>query len=504
MTALTAAAIDIGAESGRIAAAHFDGTRISLDVVHRFPSVATEAGGWLRWDVAAMCDEICSGLARLGSTTSIASVGADSFGVDVGLFGQDGALVEQPVTYRDQHRVPVFHDTVAGVGAAALYAATGTQLLEINTLFGLAADARLRPEVLARTDLMVMFPDIIHRLLSGSRVTEQTAATTTGCFDIATGRWATALLDRLGIPTHLLPEVASPGTDLGPITGFAGVPGLSSTRVVLPAAHDTASAVLAIPGADAATLFISSGTWSLAGVVLDRPIISAATQRGNLTNEGGYGGTVRLQRTMTGLWVLQECRRQWAREGIQVSYARLVEMAELETELTAVVNLDAAEFAPPGDMPVRIRDYCRRTGQPVPDSLGAIARVVIDSLALSYRLVLEDLEAVTGVPITEVAVVGGGGANLLLQQSTATATGRPLTCWAREATALGNAAAQFAALGELEGPQQIWDAIAAGSDVRQFSPRAAGSWPEHAERLRLLVHAEQERRGLGDHPTTPA
>jgi len=497
MTRLTVAAVDLGAESGRVAAAAFDGTRIDLDVRHRFVNSPIESDGRPRWNVDALWADIAHGLSELGADEIVASVGVDSWGIDYGLYAA-GSLLESPVTYRDSHRIDEFQRAVARFGADRIYSATGVQLIEINSLFGLLSDAHDRPELLASADLLLMMPDVFHHRLSGSRVTEFSSASTTGLFDLASGSWAADLLDDLGVPTHFLPDVAVAGTDVGPVTGDLAVAGLSGTRVILPAAHDTASAVLAIPHAAADTLFISSGTWSLVGVVLDEPIVSARARLTNLTNEGGYGGTVRFLRNVIGLWVLQECRRQWQREGIEIDYETLVRLASIEPELRSIVNLNAVEFLAPGDMPARIREFCQRHGQPVPETMGQVARVIIDSLALGYRLTKDDIESVTGVPITSVAVVGGGGQNALLQQATASATGLPVVCWAKEATALGNAAVQLHTLGELDSVEQIWDVVAASTQVQSFEPRDPGRWNSAAAQLRALEDAELRRRGLGE------
>ncbi|MEO6826954.1 MAG: rhamnulokinase family protein [Microbacteriaceae bacterium] len=496
MTSRTVAAVDIGAESGRVAAAQFDGTRLELTVHHRFPNEPAEVDGWLQWDLDGLWHQISDGLASLARLGPVASVGVDTWGLDYGLYDGTGKLLCPPVAYRDQHRIPVFERVLREVGASAIYGATGIQLMEINTLFGLLADAELRPELLARAQRMLMMPDVFHRLLSGSSVTEASAASTTGMYDMGADRWARGLIERVGLPTRILPEVVASGTDVGQVIGGLADAGLAGTRVVLPPAHDTASAVLAIPDAGEDTLFISSGTWSLVGVVLDKPIISDASRRANVTNERGFGATVRFLRNVMGLWILQECRRQWQRDGHEVDYSTLVGLAGSETPLQSVINSNATEFLAPGDMPSRIRAYCARHRMPVPESIGQVARTIIDSLALGYRLAAEDIAAITGVPLRSIAVVGGGGKNLLLQQATADAIGLPVTCWAEEATALGNAASQLRALGEVGSVEQIWEVIRASTKTRSFQPRPSGRWDEAAAMLRGLEREESRRRGL--------
>jgi rhamnulokinase len=502
MSRVTVAAVDLGAESGRVTAAHFDGRRIDLDIVRRFDNTPVRQGGWLHWDVGSLWSEIAGGLDDLGARESVVSVGVDSWGVDYGLYDRGGDLLGDPVAYRDEHRVDEFRRALAAYGPETLYSAGGVQLMEIGSLYGLLGDARSRPDLFARADRLLMMPDVFHRLLAGSTVTERTVASTTGMVDLVTGGWATGLLDRLGLPAGILPELVPAGTDVGVLRGALASRGLARTRVVVPAAHDTASAVLAVPDTGADTLFVSSGTWSLVGVVLDAPIVTEASRIANLTNEGGYDGTVRFLRNVMGLWMLQECRRHWRAEGVDVDYETLVRLAEAEPPLRSVIHLDATEFLAPGNMPDRVRSYCERHGIAVPDTMGRMARTVIDSLALSYRLVLEDIEAVTGVAITSISVVGGGGRNTPLQQATASATGRPVTVWAGEATAMGNAAAQLHRLGELGSVAEIREVTRASTRTRSFLPADTDRWDAGARRLRSLERAESRRRGLEENSRT--
>ena len=362
------------------------------------------------------------------------------------------------------------------VGAADLYDSTGVQIIPINSIFGLLADVRTAPDRLAAAERLLMMPDVFHHLLSGSMVTEYTAASTSAAYDMAGNRWATELLDRLGIPTRILPEVVPPGTDVGSIIGVPTSGALAGARVIVPPGHDTASAVVAIPFADAGALFISSGTWSLVGVETDAAVINAGSRRANLTNEGGYAGTIRLLRNVMGLWVLQQCRRQWAAEGKELSYQEIADLAAVESGWVSVVDLDDELFLAPGDMPRRIREYCARNGSPVPQSIGATARCVVDSLALSYRAVVDDIAEVTGRRPASVSVVGGGANHRLLSQLTADATGLTVRCGPIEASALGNGAVQLAALGELDGPAQIREVVARSNPPVVYLPRPDDRW----------------------------
>lgn len=496
MSARTVAAVDLGAESGRVAAATFDGERLSLEVVHRFTHTTHMEDGTLRWDLPTLWRGVRAGLSALDAAGGqVDSVGVDAWGVDYGLLGQDGRLVDTPTCYRDERNVAAMHAALAEVGSEELYNSTGVQIIAINTLFALLSDVREHPGRLAAARSLLMMPDVFHYLLSGSTVTEYTAASTTAALDMRTGAWAWELLDRLGIPRRLLPEVVAPGTDVGALRGgYTGA--LSGSRVIVPPAHDTASAVVGTPLREPGELYISSGTWSLVGVEHPRAVISPESRRANLTNEGGYAGTIRLLRNVMGLWILQGCRRQWAGEGLTLGYAEIAHLASQEPGLASIINPDAETFLAPGDLPERVRDYCRASGQPVPESVGAVARCVIDSLALSYRRVAADITRAVGAPPPAVAIVGGGSSHTLLSQLTADATGLPVRCGPVEATALGNAAVQLAALGELDGLDEIRRVVAASAQLVEYEPRSRDDWDAAAARLDDLVREDRARSGV--------
>ncbi len=495
--ATTVAAVDLGAESGRVATVAYDGTRLALDVVHRFTHQPREVDGIVRWDLDQLWGGVRQGLDRLvAGDRDIASVGADAWGVDYGLLDVGGRLLDDPTCYRDDRQPRARARAVEAVGADRIYTSTGVQVIDINTLFALVSDAQEHPERLERARTLVMMPDVFHHLLSGSSVTELTAASTTGFYDMGENRWATQLLDDLGVPTHLLPEVVPPGTDVGSLLPQLATGRLRGTRVVMPAGHDTASAVVGTPLHDPGSLYISSGTWSLVGIEVPDPVITPATRAANLTNEGGYAGTIRLLRNVTGLWVLQSCRRWWQRQGTELSYPELVSLAADVPGLRGIINPDAPEFLDGRRTPERIQEYCARTGSPVPQTIGEITRCVVDSLALAYRHVVEDLAAVTGHRAPSINVVGGGANNTLLSQLTADACGIPVFCGPVEATALGNAATQLVALGELGGLDDIRRVVAATEPVTSYEPRPGGGWDDAYERFTRLVARDRERQGL--------
>jgi len=495
MAARNLVAVDLGAESGRVVLGRFDGSRVALSELHRFPTPPRPAGGHLRWDLQRIWSQITAGLAAAGAAAgTVDAVGVDAWGVDYGLLDRDGELLGDPVSYRDPRTAGMLAEAAGRVGRDRLYLATGIQLLEINTIFQLMAEARAGS--LQRADRLLLIPDLFHRLLSGAAVAEYTAASTTGAYDMASGRWAVDLLDQLGLPTHLLPEVVDAGTDLGPVR--PDLPGYAAARAVAPASHDTASAVVGVPLTDPGAAYISSGTWSLVGVETREPVINQAAMAANLTNEGGAYGTIRLLRNNTGMWLLQESRRQWAREGREHSYQELVRLAASAPAGVSVFNADHPDFLAPGDLPARVRAYCERTGQPVPQGTAALVRSMLDSLALGYRSTVEDLTAVTGRPVPAVHIVGGGSRNHLLNQTVADVTGLPVVAGPVEATALGNVLVQLIALGEIADLSQARAVVraSAGPEIVRFEPSPSDQLAERYGHYRDLVAADRLEVGV--------
>lgn len=494
-------AVDLGAESGRVVLARYDGHRVDLEVVHRFANEPRPVDGLLRWDLGRIWREIRAGLAAIARMDAVVdSIGVAGWGVDYGFLDAEGRVLDDPVAYRDGRIRGALAEAERLVGRDRLYRATGIQLMEINTVYQQLAEARTdagrRRHTAARTMLFV--PDLLHHLMCGSAVAEHTMATTSGMYDVVGRRWATELLDDLGLPTAYLPEIVDAGTDLGALRGEPGdEPPFRHTRVIAPGTHDTASAVVGVPLADPAAAYISSGTWSLVGVESPAPVVTDAAFAANLTNEGGVYGTTRLLRNVMGLWLLQECRRQWEREGHAYDYATLARMAEAEPPAVSLVNPDEDEFVLPGDMPARVRDYLRRTGQPIPETPSAMARCVLESLALRYRMVLDDLAAVTGTPVTGVHVVGGGSRNALLDRLTADVTGLPVRVGPVEATAFGNVLVQLGTLGELSGLAEMREVVRASDQPELIEPRGDAATEDRYARFRALYEKGQAcQRGL--------
>jgi rhamnulokinase len=480
----TMVAVDLGAQSGRVALGRFDGERLVVREAHRFPNVPVRTSATLHWDVLRLYDGALEGLRAAGREAErVDSVAVDSWAVDFGLIDRRGRLVGNPVHYRDTRRASAFSRVLEAVPPRELYERTGIQLLPINTLYELAAMAADRDPALEIADRLLLIPDLFHHWLSGAGVTEFTNATTTQCFDSRRGAWALDLLQKLEIPERIFPEVVPAGTVLAPLAGdVAEETGLGSARVVATATHDTAAAVAAIPFARPDAAYISAGTWSLVGVELPEPVIDDRTFAANLTNEGGVAGRVRLLRNVTGLFLLHECLRVWAPSG-SVSFAELVELARDATPLRSLIDVDDPLFAVPGDIPGRVREFCRSTGQVVPDSRGAVARCILESLALKHAQVVDLLREAAGVAPQTLHMVGGGSRNELLCRLTADAAELPVVAGPAEATTIGNLLVQAIALGELSSLEEGRKVVRASFRAQRYEPRVSEAWRDARERL---------------------
>jgi rhamnulokinase len=489
-------AVDLGASSGRVIAGSWDGARFTLEEVHRFPNGPVMAQGHLYWDVLRLWREITTGIARYVARAPEPPVGLgiDTWAVDFALLDRAGRLLGNPYHYRDRRTTGIPEQVDAQVPPAWLYAQTGIQRMPINTLHQLVSMRRSSDPQLAAAQTLLLIPDLFHYWLTGRVVAEYTNATTTQFFNPRTGAWATEVLAALELPAQLLPPVITPGTVLGDLLPeVRDEVGLHSpVPVIATATHDTASAVAAIPGLDARSAYISSGTWSLVGIETPQPILSERARALNFTNEGGVGGTVRFLKNVGGFWLLQECRRAWEREGHPYAWPELLALAEQAAPLQSLVDPDAPDFLNPGDMPAALRAYCARTGQSAPDSVGALARCCLESLALKYRWVLAALEDLTGQHLQTIRIVGGGSQNTLLCQLTADACARPVVAGPVEATALGNILVQAIALGHLPGIQAGRAAIAASEPQTTYDPRPSPAWDAAFVRFVALLPAPGE------------
>lgn len=487
-------AVDLGAESGRAVLGRFDGERMELEELHRFPNMPIRLPDGLHWDVLRIFAEIKAGIARAaGNGARIESLGVDSWGVDFALLDRDGALISNPYHYRDPRTEGMQERACERMPKEEIYRITGIQFMPINTLNQLLAMEGSPLLEAARTLLMI--PDLFGYWLTGEKACESTNASTTQLCDARSGEWSRDLLEKMGLPEHVFAEIIAPGTRLGPLLPeVAEETGAGrELPVTAVASHDTASAVVAVPAEGEDFAYISSGTWSLVGVELPEPAISPEGMSANFTNEGGFGGATRFLKNVMGLWLLQECRRTWAREGREYSYEELTRLAEAVPVAGSLLDPDHPAFLPPGDMPSRIRSFCRETGQGPPEEPGEVARCVLESLALKYRWVLERAEEMTGRRAEVIHVVGGGARNTLLCQLTADATRRPVRAGPVEATALGNLMVQAYSRGYLGSLEEIRSAVRGSRvEVRDYRPAgSADGWEDAYGRLRKVMDAAE-------------
>jgi rhamnulokinase len=486
-------ATDLGASSGRLMVGTWNGRSFSLDELHRFPNSGIHLEGGLHWDVSGMWSEIRHGLMlyRALFQDPPTAIGVDAWGVDFALLDGDGQLLGNPHHYRDPRTDGIPELVFQHVDPRQLFRWTGVQTMQINTIFQLYSMVRSGDPRLKAAATLLMIPDLFHYFLCGTRVVEHTEATTSQMYSPTQG-WARSVLDTLQIPTRILPEVVFPGTLLDVVrpevvreTGFG-----DSFPVVAVASHDTASAVAAIPNMDENSAFISSGTWSLMGVELRAPIISDQAYSLGFTNEGGVDGSILLLKNLTGLWLLQECQRQWNRVGCQYTWSEITAMAATSPEFACALDVDAEDFRAPENMHRAIAGYCRRTNQAEPETIGAVARGGFESLALKYRSVLESLEAVTGRRLATIRVVGGGCLNGLLCQMTADACNRTVVSGPVEASAFGNVMLQAIATGHLQTIGEGRAAIAASIECESYFPQRTDAWDEAYARMEhMQTHA---------------
>jgi rhamnulokinase len=495
-------AVDLGAESGRVMAGLWNGKRLRLQEIHRFPNGPVEIGGTLRWDVLKLWCEIQHGLGLAARSygKAVRSVGVDTWGVDFVLLSKTSEMLGHPYHYRDARTRGMMERAFKRVPRAEIFAATGLQFMELNTLYQLLALQEKSPEILAAADCLLMMPDYLHWCLSGIRAAEFSDATTTQFFSPVKNTWAQSLLKKFGLPTKFLPEIVPPGTRLGPLLGsVAARTGLKAIDVIAPASHDTGSAVAAVPAARAKEgtwAYLSSGTWSLMGLELGKPQLSNRVLEFDLTNEGGVDGTFRLLKNIMGLWLVQQCKRSFEAKGDKLDYAELVSLAKTSPALRSLVDANDSRFLNPADMPTAFREFCRETGQPVPDSKGALIRCALESLALKYSSVLECLEEIGGRRIEVIHIVGGGSRNELLNQLTADACNRVVVTGPVEATALGNLLVQARACGEIGSLAELREVVRDSSEVTMYEPRETQvrAWTEARQRFGEMM-AKRDGKG---------
>jgi len=477
----TFVAVDLGATSGRVVNARIDRDAIELDLVRRFPTVAVAGPhGDLTWDFDALLNDVTAGISEAASRARAESVAVDSWAIDYGLVDQEWRRTGRVHAYRSARTDGVMDDVCARIGRDRIYGITGIQFLAFNTAYQLVA-ARETPEY-AGAHRLLMLPDLVNHELCGSTTNDITNASTTQLLDIGTRSWSDELVADLGLRRDLLPELHEPGAVLGTVMGVD--PAVDGMRVIAAASHDTASAVVGVPlRPDRRGIYISCGTWSLVGCEVASPITTSEALAANVTNELGVAGTVRLLKNVTGLWLLEECRRTWAAQGRATDTADLVTAAAALPGGRSVIDPDDPRFATPGDMPARLGEYCRQTGQPVPTSPAELTRTILDSLALTWRTTVATIERVAGFEAEVIHLVGGGSSIPLLRELCASACGRPVLAGPAEATVVGNAIVQAIAGGTLTDLAEGRDLVERTLDLVDVPPSATLDWLALAARL---------------------
>jgi rhamnulokinase len=468
-------AVDLGAESGRVMLGSLAQDRLSLQELHRFPNQPVRLPTGLYWDTFRLFHEIQHGLALAGRTSAIDGIGVDTWGVDFALLGRDGALVDNPRHYRDPRTNGILERAFAVVPRERIFAQTGIQFMQFNTLFQLYAMKLAGDPALQTAERLLFMPDLLNYFLTGERVAELSIASTSQFYNPLERRWAAELFTDLGLPSRILPGIVPPGTRLGPLLPhLAEATGLADAPVFATCGHDTASAVAAVPAERENWCYISSGTWSLMGVELAEPVVNQHSLDLNFTNEIGFGGSVRFLKNIAGLWLLQECRRAWALDGREFGYAELAQMAADTAPFPAILDPDA--FLEPGGMPAKIAAHCQARGQRSPSTPAETCRAILESLALRYRQVLESLEAVLGRRLDVIHIVGGGSRNQVLNQFVADATGRTVLAGPAEATALGNILVQAIGSGALAGHREARQLIRRSFPLEVYEPHPQADW----------------------------
>ena len=472
MSKLTAfAAVDLGASSGRVILGKISNEKIEYEEVHRFGNGPFERGDGLYWDIDSLKANVLEGLAKLADAGAV-SIGVDSWAVDYGLIDQGGALLRTPHHYRDERNLRGVKSVEKTISQENLYSQAGLQFLPFNTIYQLAVDHDEQGALIDQSDKALLIPDLFNFWLCGARRTERTNASTTGLLDPVSKTWQSGLIDRLGLQQRLLADVVNEGTYLGTITSeIKQVTGLdASTQVVTVGSHDTASAFVAVPSTKPNSLFVSSGTWSLLGVELDEPVLTEQARKANFTNEGGVDGRIRFLKNVTGLWLLQECVREWRNNGQVHQIESLIEAARLLPK-QAVIDVNDPSFVAPGDMSPRVREACKQTGQKVPETEAEVVRVIIDSLVEKYISVIAELEELTNIKLERIHVVGGGSQNELLNELLATGTGLEVLAGPVEATAIGNLLVQARAAGVIHGTlEDMRSLVAKNFPIKTFAP----------------------------------
>ena len=484
-------AFDFGASSGRAMLAKFDGNKIELEEKHRFSNDPVNINGSLYWDVLRLFYEIRQGILNCVHTGDgdIDSIGIDTWGVDYGLLDKNDKLLSNPYHYRDTRTDGMYEKAFGIVPKEEIFKETGIAFNWFNTLYQLLSSKLSDDVSLKEAKTMLFMPDLFNFFLTGKKRTEYTVASTSQMFDSQKYDWAREMLDKFGINPDLLPEMVYPGEIIGTVKPeLAEELGIKEVPVVAVASHDTGSAVASVPVTDNKDfVYISSGTWSLMGVELDKPNVSDEALKYNFTNEGGVNKSIRFLKNIMGLWLIQESRRQWQREGTLLSFDELEREAREATPFRSLIDPDYSAFETPGNMPERIRKYCEMTNQPVPETTGAVIRTIAESLAFKYRQVVEGMEEVTGKKYSVINIVGGGIKDKMICQFTANATNRVVNAGPVEATSIGNVIVQGIALGAIKDLNEGRKAVQNSFDIAEYTPEDPDAWNEAYKKWQDII-----------------
>ncbi len=482
-------AFDLGAESGRAIIGCLRSGKLEIREIYRFPNRAVRVGDSLFWDVLSLWEEMKHGLslAVKEHDVELYSLGVDTWGVDFALLDENDMLLGNPHCYRDPRTRGMVDAISALIDPYDVFQQTGNQIMEINSLYQLFAMKQAGSCQLAQAKTFLTMPDLFNFWFSGRKASEFTIASTTQCFNLSGRDWARELLEKVGISSGIFPGTIHPGTILGELSdGLSDEFHVRNLKIVAVASHDTQSAILAVPSIDRDHLYLSSGTWSLMGIENDRPLLYREVFDNGITNEGGYAGTYCLLKNITGLWLLQECRRNWMAEGRTYTYEELTDLASRSDPFKSFIDPTDPVFLHPGDMITRIKAYCEHGNQPVPETPGAITRCILESLAMEYRRVAEKITVISGRSFPVVHIIGGGSRNTTLNQFTANSTGKKVIAGPVEATAIGNILVQAMAAGQIANISEARDIVRASFDVMEFFPTATDAWDSAYQRyLRL-------------------
>ncbi len=481
-------AFDLGASSGRGIIATLKDGKITLKEIIRFENVGVSVNGTLYWDIIYLFEQIKRGIVKANLDGGFDSIGIDTWGVDFGLVDENGDLLSNPVNYRDARTDGIPEEVFKEISKDSLYERTGIQIINFNTLFQMYYLAKYRKKSLDMADKMLFIPDLLNYFLTGEKKVEYTVASTSQMINPYSREWDKELLKELGISDNVLCDIVMPGSIIGSLSeDVKNELSVDDAQVVAVGSHDTASAVVSVPSTEDDFVYISCGTWSLFGTELDEPLICSEGLKSSYTNEGGCEGKIRFLTNIMGLWIINESRRQWIKEGKELRFSEILEESEKAEEFRFFIDPDDADFGKPCNMPEMIKNYCKRTGQSVPDSIGEVARCIYESLALKYRYAFLNLMKITGKKYNSIYVVGGGANASNLCQMTANACGVNVYAGPTEATALGNIAVQFIANGEIKDIKEARKIIKNSSDIKVYTPKDTQKWDKAYEKFKSII-----------------